>query len=203
MNEAVDSQKRQALQQDEALARAFQAGEESAFDKLVLRHKDKVFSLCYRFLGDYNEADDSAQEAFIKVYRSLKRFRFESSLSTWLYRITVNTCKNKLASSQYRKGRAMVRLDEPRDPEKGGHPLEIKDESLSPAVELEKREKEMFIQSAIDSLPNEQKTVVVLREVEGLSYEEITAITGYAPGTVKSKLARARQALREKLKGKI
>ena len=83
---------------DEALARAFQSGEKKAFDKLVLRYRDRIFNMCYRFLGDYQEAEDTAQEVFIKAYRSLKLFRFKSSFYTWLYRITVNTCKNKLKS---------------------------------------------------------------------------------------------------------
>ncbi|MDD5270806.1 MAG: sigma-70 family RNA polymerase sigma factor, partial [Candidatus Omnitrophica bacterium] len=87
-------------------------GEESInFDELVLEHKDKVFNLCYRFLGNYEEVDDCAQETFVKVYRSLKGFRRESSVSTWIYRIAVNTCKNRVASAQYRRSRNMVRLD--------------------------------------------------------------------------------------------
>ena len=87
------------------------------FDELVLKHKDKVFNLCYRFMGDHGEADDCAQETFVKVYRSLKDFRAESSVSTWIYRIAVNTCKNRLKSAQYRGSRNMVRLDEPKETE--------------------------------------------------------------------------------------
>ena len=89
-------------QEDAALVKAFQAGNKASFDELVLRHKDRLFNLCFRFLGDYQEANDSAQEVFVKIYRSLKGFRLESAFSTWLYRIAVNTCKNKLKSSEYR-----------------------------------------------------------------------------------------------------
>ncbi len=188
---------------DTALIQAFQADEEEAFDKLVIKHKNRVFNLCYRFVGSYEEADDCAQETFVKVYRSLKKFKFKSAFSTWLYAITVNTCKNKLSSLEYRYKKKMVRLDGPKGGEDGVYRVEVQDESMSPRVEIERKEKKGLIQKAIDSLPEQQKVVVVLRDIEGLSYEEIAGATGFKPGTVKSKLARARQQLREKLKGLI
>jgi len=190
-----------SCEEDAALVRAFQAAEETAFDKLVLKHKGRVFNLCYRILGDYEEADDCAQEAFVKVYRSLNRFRFKSAFSTWLYRIAVNTCKNRFRSAEYRNSRKAVRLDGAVNPGRDTAPVEIADTSLSPAVEVERKEMGVLIRQAIDSLPEEQKMVVVLRDVEGMTYEEIAGITGYNPGTVKSKLARGRRKLREKLSG--
>ena len=173
------------------------------FDELVLEHKDKVFNLCYRFMGDHGEADDCAQETFVKVYRSLKDFRRESSIATWIYRIAVNTCKNRLSSAQYRRSKYMVRLDEPKDTKDGKQPVEIGGGSLSPSAELDRKEKGETIQKAINSLPDDQKSVIVLRDIEGLSYEEVSEVMGYNLGTVKSKLARARQGLREKLKGLV
>lgn len=191
-------------QEDSVLVKAFLALDSGAFDTLVLKYKDKVFNLCYRMLSDYEEANDCAQETFVKVYRGLKNFRFESSFSTWLFRITVNTCKNKQASTKYRQSKAMIRIDAFRESENGSvYTVEIADEKLSPVIELERKEKQARIQKAIDTLPDEQKTVVVLRDVEGLSYEEIAQITGYNLGTVKSKLARARESLRERLQGVI
>lgn len=190
-------------QEDLSLVKAFQAKERAAFDKLVLKYKDKVFNLCYRFLGNYEEADDCAQEVFIKVYRSLEKFRVESAFSTWLYRIAVNTCKNKVKSLSYRYSKKMVRLDDPKESEENSYLTEIGDESLSPVSELERKEKGLLIQEAIDSLPEEKRTLVVLRDIEGLTYEEIAKITDGNLGTVKSGLARARQELREKLKGLI
>jgi RNA polymerase sigma-70 factor (ECF subfamily) len=187
------------LQQDRALVKAFQAGDKASFDELVLKHKDRLFNLCLRFLGDYQEANDSAQEVFVKVYRSLKRFRFESAFSTWLYRIAVNTCKNKLRSSEYRHRKKMVHLDNPGILEGGTGALEIRDETQSPLLELERKERLNLIRRAIDSLPPEQKMVVVLRDIEELSYEDIAHITGYSLGTVKSRLSRARLDLRKKL----
>ena len=189
--------------QDAALIRAFHEGDKAAFDKLVLKHKDRLFNLCYRLLGDYEEANDSAQETFIKAYRALKKFRFESAFSTWLYRIAVNTCKNKLKSSAYRQKRKMVPLDNPVLANRSRRSREIQDESQSPAIELEKKERMRIIQEAINALPPEQKEVVTLRDIEGFSYEEVAEITGFNLGTVKSRLARARQDLRKKLRSVI
>jgi RNA polymerase sigma-70 factor (ECF subfamily) len=192
-----------SAKEDAAMVEAFQAGNKAAFDKLVLKHKDRVFNLCYWFLGDYQEASDAAQETFIRVFRSLNRFKLESAFSTWLYRIGVNTCKNRLKSSDYRQRKKTVHLDNPGTSEGSSPFVEVRDESQSPMVEFERKEKRMLIKRAIDSLPEDQRTVVALRDIEGISYEEIAKITGLNLGTVKSKLARARLALREKLRGVI
>ena len=188
---------------DVALIRAFQAGDKGIFNELVYRHRDNLFNLCYRLLGDYHEANDSAQEVFIKVYRSLKKFRFQSSFSTWLYRIAVNTCKNRLKSLDYRFKKRMKRLDD-QGATNGNNPsMDIIDESQSPMVEFEKKELSLLVQKAVESLSGTKRTMVVLRDIEGLSYDEIAEITGLHLGTVKSKLARARSDLREKLRGVI
>jgi RNA polymerase sigma-70 factor (ECF subfamily) len=189
--------------EDAVLIRAFREGDRAAFDSLVLKHKDRVFNLCYRLLGEYEEANDSAQETFIKVYGSLKKFRLESAFSTWLYRIAVNTCKNKLKSSAFRQKRKMVPMDNPVSDNRAQSGLGIQDESQSPAMELEKKERMRIIQEAINALPSEQKEVVTLRDIEGFSYEEVAQITGFNLGTVKSRLARARQDLRKKLRSVI
>lgn len=186
---------------DVKLIKAFQAGNKAAFDELVLSHKDKVFNLCYWFMGDYQEANDLAQDVFFKVFRALKNFRFESAFSTWIYRISVNTCKNRLKSLPYRLKKRFVHLNHT---EAGSNPgVEIADESSSPEIELAKKEKMKRIKAAINSLPPNKKTVVVLRDIEGLSYEKISMVTQLNLGTVKSKLARARQDLREMLKGEM
>ncbi|MBW2059590.1 MAG: sigma-70 family RNA polymerase sigma factor [Deltaproteobacteria bacterium] len=190
-------------EEDREMVSAFQAGSRAAFDRLVLKHKDRLVNLCYWFLGDYDEASDAAQETFIKVYRSLKGFRFESAFSTWLYRIAVNTCRNRVKSAEYRRRGETVSLDNPGAQGKADPPLEIRDESRSPRAELEKKERLRLIKKAIDSLPAEQKAVVTLRDIEGLCYDEIATITGFSLGTVKSRLARARLDLRKKLKGVV
>jgi RNA polymerase sigma-70 factor, ECF subfamily len=202
MNEEIRNSTRSS-KEDGEWVKAFQAGDKTAFDALVLRHKDKLYNLCYWFLGDRQEANDSAQDVFIKVFRSLKKFRFESTFSTWLYRIAANTCKNRLKSSYFRHQKKRVRFDNPGETQDGQYAAEIHDKTPSPMVELEKKERMMLIQKAIASLPTDQSTVVVLRDIEGLSYEEVANITGLNFGTVKSRLSRARQQLRKKLRGKL
>jgi RNA polymerase sigma-70 factor (ECF subfamily) len=189
--------------EDALLITAFQEGDRTAFDKLVLKHKNKVFNLCYWVIGDYQEANDIAQETFIKVFQSLKKFRFDSSFSTWLFRIAVNTCKNRLKSSEFRQKKKTISLDNPGDAETDRSLSQIKDEAPSPSIELERKERMTLIKEAIDSLPAEQKDVVVLRDIEGLSYEEIVDITGLNVGTLKSRLARARLNLRNRLRSVI
>jgi len=187
-------------QKDAELVKAFLEGTKSAFDQLVIRHKDRVFTVCYWFLGDYAEAGDNAQETFIKAFRSLKKFRFESAFSTWIYRIAVNTCKNRLKSSEYRKKKKTLSLNcfDGFDENPVNHNLPTY--CPSPMDELENKQKRKKIYEAINTLPPEQKSVVVLRDIEGLSYEEIAAITGFGMGTVKSRLSRARLTLRDLLR---
>jgi len=184
---------------DAAFVRAVQGGDMAAFDHLVLKHKDKLFNMVYWLLGDYQEANDCAQEIFIKVFKSIKKFRFESSFSTWLYRIAINTCKNKLKSSAYRWKKRTVSLENPESSEQGNRSYEIRNGSPSPENKLEKKERMMLIQKAVNALPQEQNRVIVLRDIQGLSYQEIADVTGLNLGTVKSRLARARMALRNKL----
>ena len=191
------------LETDEALVSAFQAGDKAAFDKLVIRHQDNVFNLVYRFLGDYEESNDCAQETFIKVFKSVKKFKFESAFSTWLYRVAVNTCKNRLKSSAFRWRKKTVPIQNPEGTGTGNPSPEIRDDSPSPLNGLERKERMRSIQKAINSLPEEQNRVVVLRDIQGLSYEEITVVTGLNLGTVKSRLARGRMELRNRLKGRI
>lgn len=191
----------ESVREDLGLIKAFAAGDSCSFDALVIKYKDRVFNLCYRFLGNYEDADDCAQEAFVNVYRSLKKFRFDSAFSTWLYRITVNTCKNMLASADYRRRKNTMRI-RPRDDEAAAQDCisDVKDESALPSRLVAADEAERIIQERIAELPAEQRAVVVLCCIEGLSYEEASRITGFNIGTVKSKLARARCWLREKLK---
>ncbi len=186
---------------DAALVRAFNAGQKDAFDLLVLRHKDRIFNLCLWYLGDYQEANDIAQEIFIKVFRSLGGFKFKAAFSTWLYRIAVNTCKNRIKSLEFRFKKRMRRLNHPKNSQLNNPSAEITDESESPLTRLEKKERAILVRKAINALPDEKKTMIILRDIEDFSYAEITVITGLKPGTVKSRLARARLMLKEKLKG--
>jgi RNA polymerase sigma-70 factor (ECF subfamily) len=184
---------------DVAFVRAVQGGDMAAFDQLVIKHKDKLFNMVYWLLGDYQEANDCAQEIFIKVFKSIKKFRFQSSFSTWLYRIAINTCKNRIKSSAFRWKKRMVSLENPESSKQDNRSYEIQNSSPSPENSLEKKEQIMLIQKAVNALPREQNRVVVLRDIQGLSYQEIADITGLNLGTVKSRLARARMELRNRL----
>lgn len=200
MNKILDHQNK-SPNIDAELVRAFQTGNKQAFDDLVLRHKDKIVNLCYWFFQDYQEANEQAQETFIKVFKALNKFRFEASFSTWLHRIAINTCKNRIKSLEYRFRKKTDSLD---NPDLGDHfnpGEESTNEDLSPDVALEKKQRSLMVQQAIDALPEAKKTIIILRDIEGLSYEEISDITGFNTGTVKSKIARAREELKNKLKG--
>ncbi|MBF0342622.1 MAG: sigma-70 family RNA polymerase sigma factor [Nitrospirae bacterium] len=200
-DKAIETQYAEA---DEGLIDAFKSGQESAFDSLVLRYKDRVFNMCYRMMGDYEEANDCAQDAFIKAYRALMNFRGESSFSTWLYRIVINTCKSRLTSIKYLFFKRMLSTNTKDENTEGSLTLgDIPDERFSPSRPLEKRQQDDTIQKAIKTLPLQQRTVVILRDVEGLSYEEIASVTGLKLGTVKSKIARARLTLRESLRERL
>lgn len=203
MSQAIgDNYQIPARDLDNQLVRAFQAGQTKAFDQLVIRHQDRVFTVCYRFLGNEHEARDMAQEIFINVYKHLNGFREEAAFFTWLYRITVNSCKNRLKSLEYRYRKKQVSLSGSFQTE-SSESKEMEDDRPSALAALEKKERGEMIQKAIDALPREQKMMIVLRDIEGLAYEEIIKLTGLRLGTVKSKLARARILLREKLKGKV
>jgi RNA polymerase sigma-70 factor, ECF subfamily len=188
---------------DGALVQAATSGDLPAFDDLVRRHKDRVFNLCFWFLSDYQEADDMAQEVFIKAFRSLKSFRFEAKFSTWLYRVAVNTCKNRVNSLEYRLKKWTDRLDTGDMPPGDAADEDHSRQTFSPQEHLEQKERMQQIQKAVNGLSGDKKTVVLLRDIEGLAYDEIARITGLAIGTVKSKIARARMELQLQLKDMI
>ncbi len=185
--------------EDVLLVKAFQGGDRTAFDKLVAKHKNRIFNVCYWFLGDYQEADDIAQETFIKIYRSLGKFRLESAFSTWVFRIAINSCKNRLTSSAYKQKARTISIDNPGgQPESGGTDV-FHDRAASPSEQLEQKERMHQIRRGINALAPEQREVITLRDIQGLSYSEISEVTGASLGTVKSRLARARMELRNSL----
>lgn len=178
--------------EDEAWIREFQAGRERGFNRLVLKHKDRVYGLCLRLLaGDAPEAEDAAQEAFVRAYRGLPAFRMEAKFTSWIYRIAVNVCRNKMASPAWRASR---RRGDPEEAER------LEAAAPSPEAEMDERGRRARIEAAIARLPEDQRSLVVLRDVEGRSYEEIAAATGLNEGTVKSRLNRGRGQLRAWLK---
>ncbi|MCM8805377.1 MAG: sigma-70 family RNA polymerase sigma factor [Candidatus Omnitrophica bacterium] len=174
---------------DEILVKKIQQENDMyAFEILVKRYQEKIYNICYRFMGDRQEAFDCAQDTFVKIYENIKSFKHLSSFSTWSYRIAVNTCKNRLSSWQYQRMKKTFSLGEKSS--------DIQNND-SPAQNLEKLRIQEMVQKAIDALPFDCKEMIILRDIQQFSYEEIVKITGLPLGTVKSKIARAREKLKE------
>lgn len=197
------SNKIQMPDEDRSLIDSFLSGNQEAFSRLLSKYQDLVYNVCYRLLEVPVDAEDCSQETFIKVYYGLKDFKFKSSFKTWLYRIAVNTCKNKLTSKEYRQHRNALELDKPVPMFDDILMPELEDPGPSPEATAIKKETTRSVLKAIGSLPTMEKTLIILCDLEGASYEEIATITGLKLGTVKSKLARTRHRLRDQLEGAI
>src|SRR5437764_5278355 len=181
---------------DDGLVQACRAGNTEAFGVLVSRYQDRLYPTVYRLTGCAEEAHDLLQDAFLRAFEKLDRFQGESSFYTWVYRIAVN-----LALSGRRRRRVTVRLQRPGHDE----PIDPPDDPIlsDPTLPLERAERDDLIQAALDALADDHRAVVVMKEFDGLRYEEIAAILGIPVGTVRSRLHRARLELRERLKGVV
>jgi len=183
-------------QSDLALVERVQRGDRRAFDVLVLRYQQKVLKLIMRYVRDTMEAEDIAQEAFIKAYRALPSFRGDSAFYTWLYRIAINTAKNSLVSSKRRP----IDYDfDLQDPEQYALQARMTDGETPEHLVLTDEIRET-VNGAMAELPEDLRTAIVLREIDGLSYEEIAASMDCPVGTVRSRIFRAREAIDRKLR---
>jgi RNA polymerase sigma-70 factor (ECF subfamily) len=171
-------------------------GDEAAFDELVERHQSKVINMCYGMLSDREDAYDAAQEVFLRVYRHIGSFKGQSSLSTWIYRIVVNVCSDALR----KRGKTIVTSLSEEDGDKPV--LEIADDSPSPDEAAQRNETVEMVRAAIAKLKDEYREVVLLCDIEGMSYDEAAEAIGCPMGTVKSRLNRARKSLRKILSEK-
>jgi RNA polymerase sigma-70 factor (ECF subfamily) len=182
---------------DQRLVERVQRGEKDAFDLLVLKYQRKIFRLLSRLIRDPAEVEDVAQEAFIKAYRALPNFRGDSAFYTWLYRIAINTAKNHLVS-QGRRAPTTTEADieEAETFDDGEH---LRDLNTPDSMMLSKQVAEA-VNRAIEQLPEDLRTAIVLREIEGLSYEEIAESMNCPIGTVRSRIFRAREAIAQELK---
>lgn len=180
-----------SLEEDQQLVERVQRGDKRAFDLLVLKYQHKILALVTRFVRDTHEAQDVAQEAFIKAYRALPNFRGESAFYTWLYRIAINTAKNQLAS-RGRKPREVDASIEDVEFYEGEHALKDID---SPERLLLRDEIEATVNQSIQLLPEDLRMALTLREFEGLSYEDIAEVMQCPVGTVRSRIFRAREAV--------
>jgi RNA polymerase sigma-70 factor (ECF subfamily) len=174
------------------------ASDALAFESVVEDNYQKIFHLAFRYLGDYDEACDVTQETFLHAYRSWLRFRGDAEVFTWLYRITLNLCHNRRRQLHRRKRWETVSLDEPLQ-EDDEEIREIPDESLCPARAWEQRELQAVVRRAISRLPQHYQRVIILRDMEDLSYSDIARIERCTIQTIKSRLCRARARLKRTL----
>jgi RNA polymerase sigma-70 factor (ECF subfamily) len=183
---------------EEKLVERLKRRDEAAFNELIRLYQGRIFRLVFRMLGDRSEAEDLAQEVFITVFKSIDGFRGDSKLSTWLYRVATNHCKNRI---KYLDRRARGKKKEFDEIAEHGA---IESASMDPTTHiarpdqmLEAMQKERILQLAIAALDDEHRELIVFRDIEHMTYEQIQEITGLPEGTVKSRLHRARHALRE------
>jgi RNA polymerase sigma factor (sigma-70 family) len=182
--------------EERRLVEVAQRGEVESFNGLVRLYEGRVYNLCYRMLGDADSAADAAQDAFLSAFRNLRSFR-GGSFRSWMLRIATNTCYDALRA---RKRRPSVSLDLETQDEEDSAPLQIADTAESPDDFALRRELAAAIQDGLTALPDEQRIVLILSDIQGLAYEEIAQITNSNLGTVKSRLSRGRARLREVLK---
>lgn len=182
---------------DLGLVRRVQRGERGAYDLLVLKYQHKVVKLVMRYLRDPADAEDVAQEAFIKAYRALPQFRGDSAFYTWLYRIAINTAKNALAARD--RNPVSYELDMQSNDESPDVVGRLRDPETPEGLALTEEIRDT-VNQAIEALPEDLRTAIVLRELEGLSYEEIAASMDCPVGTVRSRIFRAREAIDRRLR---
>jgi RNA polymerase sigma-70 factor, ECF subfamily len=182
---------------DLSLVRRVQRGDKGAFDALVLKYQHKLVKLVMRYVRNAAEAEDIAQEAFIKAYRALPQFRGDSAFYTWLYRIAINTAKNAVVS----RDRSPIEYDLDRSNSEESYDMQgrMKDAETPEGLVLTD-EIRTIVNAAIEALPEDLRTAIVLRELEGLSYEEIAAAMDCPVGTVRSRIFRAREAIDRRLR---
>lgn len=180
------------MDERELIAR-LQKRDEAAFEELIRQYEKKVYTLCFRMCGNSEDAEEAAQDAFLALWRGIDRFRQESSLSTWIYRLATNTCIDTLRRRKKQSG--SVSLD---DEELF---VDAVDTSPQPQETVEHHEAQKLLQEGLSALPEEYRKVLILREIEGLSYTEIAESASIELGTVKSRISRGRSLLRNFLSG--
>ena len=182
---------------DESLMLRVGKGDRQAFDEIVRRYGSKMINLAYQITGDRDLAEDIGQETFFRAYRSAPRYREISKFSTWLYTIAINLCRNELRKRKFRIF-SLEGMAEREEDEKIR--IDIIDDRLKPDAELERKELGRMIRKAIASLPEKFRTPLVLRDIQGLAYDEIGRILNLPEGTVKSRINRARLRVKDILK---
>ncbi|OPX95696.1 MAG: ECF RNA polymerase sigma-E factor [Syntrophorhabdus sp. PtaB.Bin006] len=181
---------------DEHLVFLCRKGNVDAFEVLVERHQKKMLNIAYRMTGDYEEACEIVQEAFLSAYKAIKKFRGEATFTTWLTSITINHAKNRLKQIKMRSHYEGPSIDDPIQTETGLLTHEPPSLETPVTERLEQKEIQAKVQECVNSLDNEYREVLILRDIQGFSYDEIRDILKIPDGTVKSRLFRAREAIK-------
>jgi RNA polymerase sigma-70 factor (ECF subfamily) len=181
---------------DESLMLRVGRGDRAAFDEIVRRYSRKMINLAYQITGDRDQAEDLAQETFFRAYKSASRYTEIAKFSTWLYTIAINLCRNELRRRKF-KPFSLEEMAERED--EGKIRVDIADETTKPDSELERKEIAHHVRRAVAQVPAKFRTALVLRDIQGLTYEEIGAILGLPEGTVKSRINRGRLKVKETL----
>lgn len=189
-----------AIDADAAFVALSQQGDLSSFEALVAKYQKRMLNIAFRFLGDYDDASEVVQDAFVSAYRNLKNFRAESKFSTWLTAITMNLSRNRLKRMKLHQARVPVSLDEPIQTASGKMMPDPPSGEPSILDRLEKHDVQAKVQDCIKALEPEFREVLVLRDMQDFSYEEIGGMLKVAAGTVKSRLFRAREYVKDCLK---
>jgi RNA polymerase sigma-70 factor (ECF subfamily) len=173
---------------------------EREFRALIAEYHAKVYNLIYRYIGDAEEAEDLTQDTFVCAFRAWSSFRGDSAVFTWLYRIAINLSKNRLKQLKRKRSAEPLSLDEPLQTDEDRVEREVEDWSLSPEKALESKELGLFLAAQVTRLPPDFREVVILRDYESLSYQEVAEVVGCSVKAVKSRLFRARTILRDRLR---
>jgi len=185
---------------DRELVERFQDGDRSVFDVLVDRHSAKAYQIAYGVLGNREDAEEVSQDVFVRIYRALHKFRGDSEFSTWMYRIAINLARNKYRWNKSRGLPQRLSIDEPISNKDGSESkFELTEERLQPNEEVELDEFEKNVMEQLHGLPPVYRDALLLRNVEDMSYEDIASTLGCKLGTIKSRIARAREELRRRL----
>jgi RNA polymerase sigma factor (sigma-70 family) len=180
---------------DEELIQSFQEGDNNAYNEIVRRYKDRLVNFIFRYVGNYDDCEDIVQDTLVKVYVSKHLYKEIAKFSTWIYTIAINLAKTKVIKKQKYKVFSLSSAYDDDD-----KVFDIKDEAYLPDVEVNSKFSEAHIQKALNSIPENYRKLVILRDVEEFSYEEICEMTGLPMGTVKSRINRGREKLQKLLK---
>ena len=188
------------IDEDAKLVSFCKKGNVDAFEELVRKHQKKMLNIAFRMIGDYEDACEIVQDAFVSAYKAIRHFEEKARFSTWLYTIVVNLSRNRLNQLKIKNSREAFSMDDPILTDSGELAVELASGEPSVLERLEKRDIQQRVQGCINSLDNEFKEVIILRDMQGFSYDEISDMLKMPAGTVKSRLFRAREMLRDRLK---